>query len=220
MGYQAGRAITNAERNTIIGFNAGYQLTGANRNTLIGKDAGYSVTGDRNTTLGHGSGYNLTSGDGNVIIGDVDVASATGDRQLAIAGYDGTTRTTWLKGDSSGNLTFKRIDTGDDNPYVLTLQTGETDIAASDILGSINFQAPDEGTGTDAILVAAGIDAVSEGDFAADNNATKLSFKTGASEAAAEKMSLSSAGVLTVNGVVSAAGGQLTTTGKSLVFGF
>jgi hypothetical protein len=60
------------------------------------------------------------------------------------------------------------------------------------------FQAPDESTGTDAILVAAGIEAVAEGDFSSSNNATKLSFKTGASEAAAEKMSLSSAGLLTV----------------------
>jgi hypothetical protein len=49
-------------------------------------------------------------------------------------------------------------------------------------------------------LVAAGIEAVSEGDFSASNNATKLSFLTGASEAAAEKMSLSSGGNLTVSG--------------------
>jgi len=48
-------------------------------------------------------------------------------------------------------------------------------------------------------LVAAGIEAVSEGDFSASNNATKLSFLTGASEAAAEKMSLSSAGLLTIS---------------------
>jgi hypothetical protein len=131
------------------------------------------------------------------MIGRVNAASATGDKQLKIAdGVDGSVN--WISGDSSGNLTFKRIDTGDDNPYVLTLQTGETDIAASDILGSINFQAPDEGTGTDAILVAAGIDAVSEGDFSSSNNATKLSFKTAASEAAAEKMSLSSTGLLTI----------------------
>ena len=50
-------------------------------------------------------------------------------------------------------------------------------------------------------MVAAGIAAVSEGDFAADNNATKLSFRTAASAAAAETMSLSSAGNLTVSAV-------------------
>jgi len=95
-------------------------------------------------------------------------------------------------------LALKHTATADDKPIVLTLQTGETDIAANDELGVINFQAPNEGAGTDAILVAAGIAAVSEGDFSASNNATKLSFRTGASEAASEKMSLSSAGLLTI----------------------
>ncbi len=83
---------------------------------------------------------------------------------------------------------------------VLTLQTGDTDIASGNVLGHIKFQAPDEGTGTDAILVAGGISAVSEGDFSSSNNATKLSFQTAASAAAAETMALSSVGVLTLNG--------------------
>ena len=95
-------------------------------------------------------------------------------------------------------VALKHTATADDKPIILTLQTGETDIAADDVIGQIDFQAPDEGTGTDAITVCAGIAAVSEGDFAADNNATKLSFKCGASEAATEKMSLSSAGLLTI----------------------
>ena len=109
---------------------------------------------------------------------------------------------------SVGNVTMKQTETGDDTPMTLLLQTGETDIAASDILGKIQFQAPDEAAGTDAILVAAEIAAASEGDFSSSNNATKLSFKTAASEAAAEKMSLSSGGNLTLptDGVVIAAG--------------
>ena len=73
--------------------------------------------------------------------------------------------------DPDDGLFFKSAATGDDNPFVLTLQTGETDIAADDVIGAINFQAPDEGTGTDAILVAAGIEAVSEGDFCSSSNA-------------------------------------------------
>ena len=99
-------------------------------------------------------------------------------------------------------LILKHTATADDKPVSLTLQTGETDIAANDVIGKLDFQAPDEGTGTDAILVAAGIEAVSEGDFSSSANATKLSFKTAASEAAAEKMSLSSGGNLTVSGNV------------------
>jgi len=43
-------------------------------------------------------------------------------------------------------------------------------------------------------LVAAGIEAVSEGDFSASSNATSLVLKTGASEAATEKLRVTSAG--------------------------
>ena len=96
--------------------------------------------------------------------------------------------------------------TGDGSPFVLTLQTGELDIAAADVLGQIDFQAPDEAAGTDAILVAAGIEAVSEGDFSSSSNATKLSFKTASSAAAAETMSLSSAGNLTISGTLTSLG--------------
>ena len=99
---------------------------------------------------------------------------------------------------ADAGLTLKTATTSDDTKATLTLQTGDTDIAANDVLGQLHFQAPDEGAGTDAILVAAGIAAISEGDFSASNNATKLSFQTGASEAASEKMSLSSAGILTI----------------------
>ena len=99
---------------------------------------------------------------------------------------------------ADNGLILKHAATGDGKMPTFTFQAGDTDIAADDELGVINFQAPDEGAGTDAILVAAGIAAVSEGDFSASNNATKLSFRTGASEAASEKMSLSSAGLLTI----------------------
>tara|TARA_B100001939_G_scaffold88577_1_gene75926 strand:+ start:288 stop:1826 length:1539 start_codon:yes stop_codon:yes gene_type:complete len=94
----------------------------------------------------------------------------------------------------AGAVTLKNVGTGDDNPMSLTLQTSETDIAADDVLGKISFQAPDEGTGTDAILVAAAIQAISEGDFSASSNATSLAFMTGASEAATTKMTITSAG--------------------------
>jgi hypothetical protein len=118
-------------------------------------------------------------------------------------------------------LTLKHTATADDKPVSLTLQTGETDIAANDVIGKIDFQAPDEGTGTDAILVAAGIEAVSEGDFSSSSNATKLSFKTGASEAASEKMSLSSGGNLTISGDLTVSGDDITmgtnTAGNLLV---
>ena len=39
----------------------------------------------------------------------------SGDRQLKIAGYDGSSTTTWVDGDSSGNLIFPAdVTLGDD----------------------------------------------------------------------------------------------------------
>ena len=102
---------------------------------------------------------------------------------------------------STGNLTLKDLRTADGSSPTLTLQSGDTDIAVDDVLGKIAFQAPDEGAGTDAILVGAAIQAVSEGDFSSSNNATKLSFMTGASEAATEKMTISSTGDVVIKGV-------------------
>ena len=100
------------------------------------------------------------------------------------------------------NLFVKNAGTGDGSTANIYLQTAESDIAADDVIGKINFQAPNEGTGTDAILVSAAIQATSEGDFSSSSNATSLNFMTGASEAATTKMTLSSAGNLTVTGIV------------------
>ena len=97
-------------------------------------------------------------------------------------------------GINEASLTLKNPATADNSTMNLVLQTGETDIAADDVIGKISFQAPDEGTGTDAILVAAGIQATSEGDFSSSNNATQLEFMTGASEAATAKMYIKSDG--------------------------
>ena len=99
---------------------------------------------------------------------------------------------------ADSGLLLKHTATADDKPINLVLQTGETDMAANDVIGKISWQAPDEGTGTDAILVSAAIQAVAEGDHSSSSNATRLEFMTGASEAATAKMKLSSAGDLTV----------------------
>ena len=77
---------------------------------------------------------------------------------------------------------------------VLRLSTAETSVVDADQLGRIEFIAPLEAGGTDAILVGASIYAEADNTFAADNNQTEIVFATGASEAAAEKMRLTSDG--------------------------
>ena len=196
---------------------------------LISDSAVLSFGADSDTTLTHTDGTGLTLNSTNKLtFGDVasfvqqssdGVLRIDGEATIDLNASTAVTVSNDLKLDSDSavlsfgsdseitvthvadtGLNIKHTATADDKPIILTLQTGETDMQASDVIGAIRFQAPDEGTGTDAILVAAGIQAVSEGNFAADNNATTLEFHTGASEAAAKKMALSSTGVLTLSG--------------------
>ena len=95
-------------------------------------------------------------------------------------------------------FTVSNTATGDNKPITITLENKEDDISVDETIGQIHFRAAGEDSGTDAVLIAATIAAVSEGDFSASNNATKLSFRTAASEIATEKMSLSSTGLLTI----------------------
>jgi len=137
------------------------------------------------------NGLNITD------LAAADDFSLSSDSAVINFGADGEIKLTHV---ADTGLALKHTATADDKPIVLTLQTGETDMAANDVIGKIAFQAPDEGTGTDAILVSAAIQAVAEGDHSSSSNATRLEFMTGASEAAATKMKLLSTGELQVEG--------------------
>ena len=134
----------------------------------------------------------VSSSDGGSFFGQVNFKT---DSAVVAFGLDNDITLTHV---ADTGLNIKNTATGDDNPLLLTLQTGETDIAANDVIAKIAFQAPDEGTGTDAVLVNGAIQVRSEGDFAADNNATSMDFMTSASEAATTKMTLNSSGTLEV----------------------
>ena len=125
------------------------------------------------------------------------------DLYLADGGiiYFGNDQDIRLTHNADKGLIIKHSATADDKPVILTLQTGETDMAQDDVMGKIEFQAPDEGTGTDAVLVSAAIQAVAEGDFSSSSNATRLEFMTGSSEAATTQMSISSGGIVGIGAV-------------------
>ena len=91
---------------------------------------------------------------------------------------------------------------------ILKLQTTSTDVTDGNVLGAVEFNAPLEAGGTDAITTAASIVAEADDTFAADNNETDLVFKLGVSEAATEKMRLAHEGVLSIP-----ADGSTTTNG-------
>ena len=173
------------------------ESSNAHAQTLIGAPHSESAT---NTLT-------LPDGNNGVLLSTVSTATVTNKTltspvlttpKVVDNGYIqfGTDNEVRLISNPDKGVIVKHTATADDKPVTLTLQTGETDMAANDVIGAVDFQAPDEGTGTDAILVAAGIEAVAEGDFSSSSNATSLVFKTGASEAAAGKIKVTSAGHL------------------------
>jgi len=96
----------------------------------------------------------------------------------------------------------------------LLLATSLTDVNANDVIGKIEFQAPHEAGGTDAITVAASIQALAQATFSSSVNATDLIFYTGHSEANTEKFRFTSQGELGVGGANYGTDGQvLTSTG-------
>jgi len=193
--------------------------------TLISDSAVLGFGADKDTTLTHTDGTGLTLNSTNKLtFGDaasfiqqssdgvlridgeatVDINASTAvtisndlklDSDSAVLAFGADSEITVTHSADSG-LLLKHTATADDKPINLILQTGETDMAANDVIGKISFQAPDEGTGTDAILVSAAIQARAEGDHSSSSNATSIDFMTGASEAAATKLTLTSAGHL------------------------
>ena len=125
------------------------------------------------------------------------------DVYLADAGiiYFGNDQDVTLTHVADVGLTMTHVGTGDNLPMVLQLKSEEDAIIANEVIASIEFAAGDS-DGTDAATVAAGIHAIAEDTFSASANATKLVFTAGVSETAASsataKMTLSSAGLLTI----------------------
>jgi len=95
----------------------------------------------------------------------------------------------------------------------LLLATSLADINANDVIGKIEFQAPHEAGGTDAITVAASIQALAQATFSSSVNATDLIFYTGHSEAATEKFRFTSQGEIGVGGANYGTDGQVMTSG-------
>tara|TARA_R100000234_G_scaffold107098_1_gene77989 strand:- start:78 stop:2522 length:2445 start_codon:yes stop_codon:yes gene_type:complete len=141
---------------------------------------------------------------GIIVDADGEIKASTGD-SIVIREDDGSAVITV---DTSGNVGINTTapgaqfdirgpaGTGSASASVLRMSTAETSVVDTDQLGRIEFIAPLEAGGTDAILVGASIHAEADATFAADNNSTDLVFATGASEAAAEKLRITSGGNL------------------------
>jgi hypothetical protein len=166
-----------------------------------------ATTGGEDIIITSGSGANVTIPAGHTKCIYTDGAGSGG---AVVDGFAGLS--------AGANFYVKNPATADNSTANIYLQTAEADIAVNDVLGKINFQAPDETSHAsgDNKLVAAAIQAISEGDFSQTNNATSLAFMTAASEAATTKMTLSSVGDLTLTSTTASSS---STTGALTVGG-
>jgi len=155
-----------------------------------------------NLTFGTGADADIYY-DGTDLIVDPDVVGSGMVRFLGNVnlGVDGTGHDLKLFGDSAG--AYSEWDQSADSFIIrgataagagtLNLSTGELTNVDGGILGRIDFQAPLDSAGTDAILVAASIWAEANATFSASVNDTDLVFAAATSETAAAQMRMSTA---------------------------
>ena len=174
-----------------IGAGNDLQLYHNSANSIILNNTGVfyiiSAVGDMELRASGGDGGN----DPYVIL---DASEGETKLNYVSSGVSSTKLTTKTDGvEITGDLTAKTSDGA-----ILKLQTSDTTVSVNDVIGGIEFSAPDEASGTDAILTSASIVAEADNNFGATGNPTDLVFKLGTSEVASEKMRLTHEGDLSV----------------------
>jgi len=136
VGFGALESITSSGKSVAVGHSAGKDVTGE-KNTVIGANAGLRVnTGQHNTFVGFNAGQTVETGSGNVIIGNAGGNTAAETRTMIIAGSDGTTLTTWLEGDNTGEVVVFGNPTK--NLGIATKQYVDSNITANDEISEMN----------------------------------------------------------------------------------
>ena len=136
VGFAALQSVTSTAKSTAVGHSAGKDATGE-KNTVIGANAGLRVSsGQHNTFVGYNAGQTVETGSGNVIIGNAGGNTAGETRSMIIAGSDGSTLTTWLEGDSTGEVTVFGNPTK--NLGIATKQYVDAQIATEDTITEMN----------------------------------------------------------------------------------
>ena len=97
-------------------------------------------------------------------------------------------------------LNIKNNNTGSDKPVIITLQSGETslDDSGEEEIARIQFQAPDEEHGTDAILPVAFIKVRKQTNFSSSNNASMIQLGTSKSGNPVAQLEVGRAGTVRV----------------------
>ena len=206
--------LTDGYENSATGMDALRDTTSGYKNSAFGFEASFdNTTGFQNSSLGHKAGRYLANGTSpnettntSLYLGASTKASADGVANEVVMGFDaiGAGSNTVTLGNASITATHLRGNimlAGGLTTVgaVVNLGTNEPTVVANDVLGRINFYAPLEADGGDAILPGASIVALAENTFSATVNATSLAFQTGASETAITRVTITSTGNLLIN---------------------
>jgi|TARA_R110000851_G_scaffold195098_1_gene345934 hypothetical protein len=214
-----------ADGDTTLTHTDGTGLTLNSTNKICFNDASQFIQGSSNAILALGATDEIdltaTAVDLN---GTLDVSGNSQFSGTITVGVDDTGKDVKLFGASAG--AYMEWDESADQLRImgasadattstgkLLLATSLTNINANDVIGKIEFQAPHEAGGTDAITVAASIQAVAQSTFSSSSNATDLIFSTGHSEAAAEKIRITSQNEIGIAGANYGTDGQVLTSG-------
>ena len=147
-------------------------------------------TGD----TGVGTGYDIT-----FKVGSGTNTATVKNGKSGIIHSDGANRVYLVS--NSGSESFNTdVTIKTDDGALLKLQTSHDTIDTDDVLGAIQFNAPEEGDGADGDAQKRGAEivAIAEAEFTDTVNKTKLQFKTGSSDHAETRMTLDSSGILAI----------------------
>ena len=214
--------IASSNSDSAVSFSAG------TKDVFVTLPASKTVSLDTNNNLIIGSGsagvdytitFNGENSDGVLTwMEDEDLFKFTDAVNVGVddTGYDvkffGASAGAYALWDESANLLDLRGATAA-GPGHLKLTTGELTVVDADVLGKIEFQAPLESDGSDAILVGASIYAEADDTFAAGVNNTDLVFALGKTAAASEKFRFTADNEIGIAGANYGTDGQVLTSG-------
>jgi len=188
---------TNFTDSLLVGHTTTGTLSSALRNTAVGLDSMQSITSaDDNVIVGYIAGRDITTGSSNVAVGAYALRDGVGtDNNVAI-----------------GKNSMKDCGTGADN------NTGVGQAALEQVSGNYNIAIGRQAA--DNLTTGAGNIIIGTADAAAADSARTFKVISYDGSSTTNHIISDSSGNMIFAGTANAAGGQLTTTGKSLVMGF
>ena len=215
VGHSTTGTLDDAIQNTIVGIDAGDATTSADNNTFVGYTAGtLDTTGHSNTFIGslcgitnNNTSYNTGVGVGALKFNVGHNNTAVG-RQASVRNGSGTFNT---------SIGFEALEGVSSNDHSYNTAVGAR---SNELVTTGGYNVTVGYTAGDNLTTGSGNILLGTGDFAAVDSARTFKVVSYDGSSTTNHIISDSSGNMTFAGTANAAGGQLTTTGISLVMGF